>query len=194
LPTICSQTQSGAIGSPEQHLTSKRVKGCWTLLANLRNEPKRQERKRGADLARARGLAGTRLSAARPHRVLRLNELKHSKPGFHIIHLFGAAGAILPLIVFSLEKHLTPYSDASVALGGFRVLVWPTSVLTAGIQHSHFTLTFLFAILLNFSIYLLVGCLVWLGLQPRSVVYLTFVGIMYLTFVSVAGFCEWLLP
>jgi hypothetical protein len=179
-------------GRSKQYLPSKPARG-WIVPENLRKEPKRRERKLGASFARERGRAEARDSATRPPSVVRLNEFKHSKSGLHIIHLFGAAGAILPLIVFSLEKHLIPYSDASVALGGFRVLVWPTSVLTAGIQHSHFTLTFLFAILLNFSIYLLVGCLVWLGLQPRSVVYLTFVGIMYLTFVSVAGFCEWLL-
>jgi len=36
--------------------------------------------------------------------------------------------------------------------------------------------------------------LVWLGLQrPRSIVYLTIVGTIYLTVVGVAGFCELLL-
>ena len=179
---------------PEQHLTSKPVKGCWTLLGNLRKEPKRQERKPGADLARARGLAGARLSAARPHRVVRLNEFKHSKPGFHVIHLFGAAGAILPLIVLSLEKHLTPYLYADTVLGGFRVLAWPTSILTVGLQTSYFTLTFLYSVLLNILISLVIGCLAWLGLQrPRSIVYLTIVGTIYLTVVGVAGFCELLL-
>ena len=130
-----------------------------------------------------------------PYRVLRLNDLKHSKPGFHIIHLFGAAGAILPLIVFSLEKQLTPYLDSDGPFGGFRALVWPGSILTVGMQRSHFTLTCLYSVLLNILIFLVIGCLGWLGLQrPRSIVYLTIVGTMYLAVVGVAGFCEWLLP
>jgi hypothetical protein len=175
-------------------LPSKPAKGCWTLLENLRKEPKRQERKPGANFARARGEAEARLPAARLHRVVRLNEFKHPKPGFHVIHLFGAAGAILPLIVLSLEKHLTPYLYADTVLGGFRVLAWPTSILTIGLQNSYFTLTFLFSVLLNLAIYLMIGCLVWLGLQrPRSIVYLTIVGTIYLTVVGVAGFCELLL-
>jgi hypothetical protein len=55
--------------------------------------------------------------------VVRLDDLKQSKPGHHLIHLFGAAGAILPLIVFALEKQLTPYLDPNGPFGGVRVLV-----------------------------------------------------------------------
>jgi hypothetical protein len=186
--------QNGAIGSPVQHLTFKHVKGCWILPGNLRKEPKRQERKPGASLARARGPAEARRSA-RPYRVVRLDDLKESKPGHHVIHLFGAAGAIFPLIVFALEKQLTPYLDPDGPFDGVRVLLWPASILTVGVQRSHFTLTCLYSVLLNVAFYLVIGCLVWLGLQrPRSVVYLTTVGMMYLTVVGVTGLCEWLLP
>jgi hypothetical protein len=163
------------------------------LLENLTKEPRWQERTSSASFARARGPAEARWSATKQSSVVRLNEFKHSKSGFHIIHLFGAAGAIIPLIVFSLQKHLTPYLDAGSVLGGFRVLVWPTSILLTGIQHSYFTLMFLYSVWLNIFIYLLIGCLVWLGLRPRSIVYLSIVGTMYLMVVSLAGFCEWLL-
>ena len=159
-PTICPRTQSGVLGSPEHHLTSKRAKGCWTLPGNLRKEPKRQERKPGGSLARARGPAETRRPAARPYRVVRLNDLKHSKPEFHVINLFGAAGAIFPLIVLSLEKHLARYLDSDGVLGGFRVLVWPTSILTIGMQGSYFTLTYLYSVLLDIVIFLVIGFLV----------------------------------
>ena len=162
---------------------------------NLRREPKQQERKPGASLARARGSAGPRQSAARPSSVVRLDDLKQFKPGHHVIHLFGAAGAILPLIVFALEKQLTPYLDPVGPFGGVRVLLWPASILTAGIQRSYFALTCLYSVLLNIAFYFVIGCLVWLGLQrPRSIVYLTTVGMMYLTVVGVNGLCEWLLP
>jgi hypothetical protein len=94
-----------------------------------------------------------------------------------------------------LEKQLTPYLDSDGPFGGVRVLVWPGSILTVGMQRSYFTPTCLYSVLLNILIFLVIGCLVWLGLQrPRSIVYLTIVGTMYLTVVGVAGFCEWLLP
>ena len=52
----------------------------------------------------------------------------------------------------------------------------------------------LFVVLLNVATYLLAGSLVWLGLHPpRSITYLTVVGIMYLMLASVAVLCELLL-
>ena len=92
------------------------------------------------------------------------------------------------------RRYEITYLDSDGPFGGFRVLVWPASILTIGLQNSYFTLTFLYSVLLNISIYLVIGCLVWLGLQrPRSIVYLTIVGTIYLTVVGVAGFCELLL-
>jgi hypothetical protein len=174
-------------------LTSKRAKGSWNLLANTRKKPKRQEHKPGASFAWGRGPVSLGWSAASPPRVVRLNALKYSTPGLELISLFGAAGAILPLIVLSLEKYSSSLAS-DVILGGFRALVWPTSITTTGIDRLHFSLMCLFSLSLNGAIYLLMGCLVWLGLQgPRSITYLFIVGIMYLTLVGVAGICELLL-
>jgi hypothetical protein len=126
------------------------------------------------------------------HRLVRLNDLDQPRSDFQLIKLFLAAGAILPLVLFSLETS-TSYLCANGPLGWFRTLVWPTSILTMGTQCSHFTLARFYSVLLNIPFYLVLGSLVWLGLQPpRSTVYLTFIGMMYLTIVGVAEFWAWL--
>jgi hypothetical protein len=124
--------------------------------------------------------------------VAHLKDLEDSKSNFRLIKLFVAAGTFIPLIILSLENSVA-YLCENHQLGWFRILVWPTSILTMGTQCSHFTLTRLCSVLLNIPCYLVLGSLVWLGLQPpRATVYLTFVGIMYLAIVGVAEFWEWL--
>ena len=55
-------------------------------------------------------------------------------------------------------------------------------------------ITFLSTVLLNVATYLVLGGLIWLGLRPpRSITFLAIVAIIYVTAVSVAGLCEWLL-
>lgn len=125
--------------------------------------------------------------------VARLNNLNHPQPDFQLVKLFAVAGVFLPLVLLFLGNSMYDLC-ASGPLGWFRILVWPTSVLVVGTQCSYFTLTGFYSALLNIPFYLVLGCLVWLGLQPpRSNVYLTFVGIMYLTIVGAAKFWEWLL-
>ena len=100
----------------------------------------------------------------------------------------------MPLILLSLEKDLTSHLGPDRLLPVLRILIWPASVLTIGMQGPIFTLASLFAILLNVATYLLVGSLVWLGLHPpRSITYLTVVGVMYLMLASFAALCELLL-
>lgn len=170
--------------------------------ANSRREQRRQERKHGADPAHIWG-------ATTPGRPIRTELHRPAKPQFEIgearavtapggkyptpglIALFGALGAVVPIILLLLCR-----SEASDLLG-FTVLLWPTSIFLAGLQQSleHVTaLAFLLLVLSNVAIYLLFGSLLWLGLvRPRSIVYLTIVGLMYLAIVGVAGFCELLL-
>lgn len=175
-------------------MTSKRAKGCSTLLENLKKEPRRQERKPGASFARIRGPARRGPSAATPYRAVRPNELTHPEPGFRIIALFGAMGAIVPLILLSLEKDLTSHLGPDRLLPVLRILIWPASVLAIGMQWSMSASALVLTVLLNVATYLVVGSLVWLGLQrPRSIAYLVIVGIMYLTLVGFAGVCERLL-
>ena len=68
-------------------------------------------------------------------------------------------------------------------------------MLAVGTPDPISTLASLATIILNVVMYLGVGSLIWLGLHPpRSTTYLAIVSIMYLMLVSVAAFCEWLLP
>jgi hypothetical protein len=100
----------------------------------------------------------------------------------------------VPLIILSLEQDVTHPAGLDRLVGPLRVLIWPASVLTIGMQGPIFTLASLFAVLLNVATYLLVGSLVWLGLHPpRSITYLTVVGVMYLMLASIAALCELLL-
>src|SRR5204862_7122498 len=108
--------------------------------------------------------------------------------------LFGAAGVLVPLIIMPLEQGLTLHIGSDRVLGVLRILIWPASVLTIGMQGPIFTSVTFFAVLLNVATYLLVGSLVWLGLHPpRSITYLTVVGVMYLMLASFAALCELLL-
>ena len=100
----------------------------------------------------------------------------------------------MPLINLSLEQDLTHPAGLDRLVAPLRVLIWPATVLTIGMQGPIFTLATLFVVLLNVATYLLAGSLVWLGLHPpRSITYLTVVGIMYLMLASVAVLCELLL-
>ena len=122
--------------------------------------------------------------------TLRLNR---PKPGFHLVKAFFVTGAIVPIVLVALEISI-PDFPTNGPFGWLRVAIWPMSILATGTQCSYFTVACLYSVLLNIPFYLALGCLVWSGLQPpRSTVYLTFVGIMYLTIVGVAKFCEWLL-
>ena len=95
----------------------------------------------------------------------------------------------MPLLLLSLEKDLSP--QVGFLISALRVLLWPVSALAIGMQGP---ITLLSTVLLNVATYLVLGGLVWLGLRPpRSITFLTMVGIIYLTAVSVAGLCEWLL-
>jgi len=172
------------------------------LPANSRKEPRWQERKRGADPAHIGG-------AASPRRPTRLAPYWTAQAQFEIaeeravtasgqeyptpalIVLLGAVGAIVPIVLLLLGRYGAP------DFLGFTVLVWPTSIFVAGVQQSVEDVTalaFLLLVLSNVAVYLVFGLLLWLGLvRPRSIVYLTIVGLMYLTIVGVAGFCELLL-
>jgi hypothetical protein len=97
----------------------------------------------------------------------------------------------MPLVLLSLQKDLSPHLGSDHLVRALRVLLWPASALAIGMQWSLFILACIYA--LNVATYLVVGGLAWLGLQPRSIPYLTIVGIIYLILVSLAGFCEWLL-
>jgi hypothetical protein len=112
-------------------------------------------------------------------------------PNSALIVLFGALGAVVPIILLLLGR------SGALDLFGLAILVWPTSIIMAGVQQSpgHITASaFLLPVLSNVAIYLVFGSLLWLGLvRPRSIVYLAIVGLMYLTIVGVAGFCELLL-
>ena len=124
---------------------------------------------------------------------VQLDGLNEHKSDFHLIEVFVVAGAILPFVLICLESSIS-HLCTSGPLGWLRILLWPTSILTIGAQCSYLTLTHLYSSLLNIPCYLVLGCLFWLGLQPpRSSVYLSVVGITYLTIVSVAECCEWLL-
>ena len=161
------------------------------MLANLRKEARRQERKPSTPLARA---PEPSWSAVAPYRADRPNASPHPEPGFRVITLVGAIGAVVPLIILSLEQDVTHPAGLDRLVGPLRVLIWPASVLTIGMQGPIFTLASLFAVLLNVATYLLVGSLVWLGLHPpRSITYLTVVGVMYLMLASIAALCELLL-
>ena len=136
-------------------------------------------------------------SIAAEREVNPIRGLNTAQAGLYVISLFGASGAIFPLAVLNLQNSSTFYLDFDHLLSVLRLLVWPTSIFMIEIQNPniHLIPMFLFSYLLNITIYLILGSLVWLGLvRPRSIVYLTIVGIMYLTVVGVAGFCEWLLP
>jgi hypothetical protein len=162
-----------------------------TLLANLRKEARRQERKPSTRLARA---PEPSWSAVAPYRAVRPNASPHPEPGFRVITLVGAIGAVVPLIILSLEQDVIHPAGLDRLVGPLRVLIWPASVLTIGMQGPIFTLASLFAVLVNVATYLLVGSLVWLGLHPpRSITYLTVVGVMYLMLASIAALCELLL-
>jgi hypothetical protein len=161
----------------------------WTMPAGSRKEPKRQEYKRGTNPARTWGSTGFRSSTGpAPHWT--------AKPQFEIaeerspalIVLFGAVGAVLPIVLLLLGRP---------DLFGFAVLLWPTAIFMAGVEQppGHVAASaFLLPVLSNVAIYLLFGSLLWLGLvRPRSVVFLTIGGLLYLTVVGVAAFCELLL-
>jgi len=196
------RTRSAVIGSPEQQLTTEHAKGCWTLPANSRKEPTRQERKHGVDLAHIWGAASLRRSTrpapswtAKPTSEIAeeraVTEPGEKYPSPALIVLFGAVGAIVPIVLLLLDRAEAP------DLFGFALLVWPTSIFMTGVHQSAAHLTasaFLLPVLANVAIYLVFGSLLWLGLvRPRSIVYLTIVGLMYLTIVGFAGFCELLL-
>jgi len=172
------------------------------LPANSRREPKRQEHKRGAKPAHISDSASLgRLISLTLHWTAKPpSEIAEEKavaapgkkyPSSALIVLSGAAGVLVPIILLRLGRSETP------ALSDITVLVWPTSIFMTGIQQAPGPIAasaFLLPVLSNVAIYLVFGSLLWLGLvRPRSVVYLTIVGLMYLTIVGVAEFCELLL-
>ena len=187
--------RSAVTGSPEHQMTTEHEKSCSILPANSRKEPKRQERKQGADPAHLR-----RSTTLAPSWTVKPTfEITHEKafstPGEKysnsaLIVLFGALGAVVPIILLLLG------GSGALDLIGLAIVVWPTSIFMASVQQSpgHTASAFLLPVLSNVAIYLVFGSLLWLGLvRPRSIVYLTVVGLMYLTIVGVAGFCELLL-
>ena len=162
--------------------------------ASLRKDPKQRERNASPSLTVPFRPALLHAPAAVPRWAGRPSDSK-SRPDLRIIVLFGALGAIAPLIILSLEQDVGPHIGPNRLLAALRVLVWPASVLAVGAPGLISTLAALSSVLLNLVIYLLAGSLIWLGLHPpRSTTYLAIVSIMYLMFVSVAAFCEWLLP
>ena len=164
------------------------------MLANLQQVPTRQSRKPHARLARAHEPTRPSSLATTSYNAVQPNASTRPGPDFRVITLFGAIGAIVPLIILSLEQDLNPYLGSDRLSGALRVLIWPASVLRIGTPGLIFTLISSFTVLLNVATYLVVGGLVWLGLHPRrSIPYLTIVGLIYLMLVSVAEFCEWLL-
>jgi hypothetical protein len=101
----------------------------------------------------------------------------------------------VPLIILSLEQDVGPFFGLDDLLTALRVLVWPVSVLAVGTPSPISTFATLTTVILNVVMYLGVGSLIWLGLYPpRSNIYLATVSIVYLMFVAVAAFCEWLFP
>ena len=163
---------------------------------SLRTDPKQRERNASPSLTGPFRPALLNSPAAIPRRNGRPSDSTSStRPDLRIIVLFGALGAIAPLIILSLEQDVGPHIGPDRLLTALRVLVWPTSVLAVGAPGLISTLAALSSVILNVVIYLVVGSLIWLGLHPpRSTTYLAIVSIMYLMLVSVAGFCEWLLP
>ena len=164
------------------------------MLASLRKDAKQREHAE----ARSTGPFGPalrNLPAATPHRGERPNHSKSPRPDLRIIVLFGALGAIVPLIILSLEQDVGPFLGADRLVTALRVLVWPASVLARTTPDPISTLATLATVIFNVVMYLGVRSLIWLGLHPpRSTTYLAIVSIMYLMLVSVAAFCEWLLP
>lgn len=164
------------------------------MLASLRKDAKQRERP-GARSTRLFGPALRNSPAATPRRAERPSHSESPSPDLRIIALFGALGAIVPLIILSLEQDVGPFPGIDHVLTALRVLVWPASVLARSTLDPISTLATLATVILNVVMYLGVGSLAWLGLHPpRSTTYLTIVSIMYLMLVSVAAFCEWLLP
>jgi hypothetical protein len=166
------------------------------LPASLRKGPKQRERNATPSLTGPFGPALLNSPAAIPRWAGRPNDSKSSTtPDLRIIVLFGALGAIAPLIILLLEQDVGPHIGPDRLLAALRVLVWPASVLAVGAPGLISTLAALSSVILNVVIYLVVGSLIWLGLHPpRSTTYVAIVSIMYLMLVSVAAFCEWLLP
>src|SRR5207253_4314176 len=103
------------------------------------NEPRQQERKLGARLVRAREPARLSQPAATPNRAVGANDSTHPDSSLRIIHLFGAAGVLVPLIIMPLEQGLTLHIGSDRVLGVLRILIWPASVLTIGMQGPIFT-------------------------------------------------------
>ena len=164
------------------------------VLASLQKEAK-QRKPLGARSTGPFGSALRNSPAATPRKAERPNHSKSPRPDLRIIVLFGALGAIAPLIIPSLEQDVGPFLGADRLVTALRVLAWPASVLAVGTPDPISTLATLATLILNVVIYLGVGSLIWLGLHPpRSSPYLAIVSIMYLMLVSVAAFCEWLLP
>jgi hypothetical protein len=163
--------------------------------ASLRKDPKQRERTASASLTGPFRPALLNSPAAIPRRAVRPIDSKSPRPDLRIIVLFGALGAIVPLITLSLEQDVGPHVGPDRLLTALRVLVWPASVLAVGAPGLISTLAALSSVMLNVVIYLVVGSLIWLGLHPpRSRAYLAIVSIIYLMLVSVAAFCEWLFP
>jgi hypothetical protein len=164
------------------------------VLAHSRKDAKQRERP-GTRSTGPFGPALRNSPAARPRRTIRPNDTKSPRPHLRIIILFGALGAIVPLIILSLEQDVGTHVGPDRLLTALRLPVWPASVLAVGAPGMISTLAALSSVILNVVIYLVVGSLIWLGLHPpRSTTYLAIVSIMYLMLVSVAAFCEWLLP
>jgi hypothetical protein len=172
------------------------------LPAHSRTEPKRQESKRGGHPAHLWGSASLRRSTVfTPHwtakppfdiaeeRAVALPGEKYPTPA--LIVLFGAVGAVVPIVLLLLGRSEPPN------LFGLAALVWPTSIFMTGVQQSFgpiATSAFLLPVLSNVVIYLVFGSLLWLGLvRPRSIAYLTIVGVLYMTVAGAAGFCSLLL-
>src|SRR5204862_5369576 len=107
-----------------------------TLLANLRKEARRQDRNPSTRLARAREPSW---SAVAPYRAVRPNASPHPKPGFRVITLVGAIGAVVPLIILSLEQDVTHPAGLDRLVGPLPVLIWPASVFTIGLHGPLFT-------------------------------------------------------
>jgi hypothetical protein len=121
--------------------------------------------------------------------------LRHPKTGLYAIALSGALGALAPLFALALLGFQMLRPGVGRASTVLLVLVWPTSILLIDAPNPYRPAEpiFLRSYIGNIAIYLLFGCVVWLGLmRPCSVIYLTIVAVIYIGIVSFAEFCAWL--
>ena len=112
-------------------------------------------RSRGSAPALVRRAYSDRLCAIRPprNRVGPSARATQSLPDLRIIALFGALGAIVPLIILSLEQDVGHFFGIDHVLTALRVLVWPASVLARATLDPISTLETLATVILNVVMY-----------------------------------------